>query len=262
MAAAIVVATISLAVATGLLTRANSNERAAKQEALNQQERAEQSYQLARKGLENALAIRDDERLQSGKFEDIRKTLAKTAASFYEQFVELHGEEESFRFERAMAYGKLGGETAFLGNHEEAADHFEKAVTLLEKLRADFPENIMYLDYLQRYGNEWGLACVYLKRFPRAEKILHTNQLLQAELVGLKPDNLYFLFCRAQTTLSLGTIYQETHRLDEAGNAFKRGLSWMTEVTAKSPKTGKEAVGYWSSLASFHTHLVLQRPFA
>src|SRR5262249_20476715 len=113
-AGALIVAAVSLGAATYFLSRAhhnlevaNQNERLAKDDALSQKERATESYRLARQSLESAVSIRKDDRLQSGKLEDLRKKLAQAEADFYEKFVKLHGDEAEFRFERAMAYSKL-----------------------------------------------------------------------------------------------------------------------------------------------------------
>ena len=174
-AAAILVASITFGIATFLLARANRQlddanhmERLARSNEETQKNRAEESYRIARKGLENSLAIRDDERLQLGKMEGIRKQLAKAGADFYQEFANLRGDEPSFRFDRALAYGQLAAETAYLGDHDVALSDYERAVDILEGLTQDDTNNLEYLDALHKHYNDWGVGLLNLKRLRAA----------------------------------------------------------------------------------------------
>jgi len=174
-AATILVASITFGIATFLLARANRQlddanhmERLARSNEETQKNRAEESYRIARKGLENSLAIRDDERLQLGKMEGIRKQLAKAGADFYQEFANLRGDEPSFRFDRALAYGQLAAETAYLGDHDVALSDYERAVDILEGLTQDDTHNLEYLDALHKHYNDWGVGLLNLKRLRAA----------------------------------------------------------------------------------------------
>ncbi|MFL5245770.1 MAG: protein kinase domain-containing protein [Gemmataceae bacterium] len=256
VAAAVVVATLSLGIATALLTRANhdlnianTNERRAKEEAVTQKGRAVASYQLARKGLESTLEISEDERLRSGKLEDLRKKLAQAGASFYEQFVNLQGDEESFRFERAMAYSRLGVELAVLGNRQEAVSNFGKAASALEQLHEEFKDNLKYQTELQMQYHDLGHFLIDLKRLPEAEEYLKKARQLQETLISAQPDETEHTHAAALSLLNLGMIYRDTNRMEEAEAAFNESLPLYEAITRNQPRTGKTA-RYWSFLAN------------
>ncbi|MFL5245123.1 MAG: protein kinase domain-containing protein [Gemmataceae bacterium] len=261
VAAAVIVAAVSLGAATYFLSRANhdldvanQNERTAKEDAVAQKERATESYRLARQGLEAAVAIKDDERLKSGKLEDLRKKIAQAEANFYEKFVGLRGEEPAFRFERAMAYSKLGVANITLGNHEEGVHNYETVVAILEQLREEFPDDLRYQDELQQHYNDIGFFSQDLKRLGKAEEILLKGQVIQQSLVQVRPENKELKRVLAMTITNLGVIYRDTQRMNEAEKAFKDALEIIEPVTHNCSKTGKDGLA-WSCLANVHTHL-------
>jgi serine/threonine-protein kinase len=260
-AAAILVASITLGTATFLLARANhqlddanQKERLARDNEESHKRRAEESYRIARKGLEKALAIRDDERLQSGKLEGIRKLLAKAGADFYQEFATLRGDEPSFQFERAMAYGQLAAVTAYMGDQAGALSDHERAVHLLESLSNDDPGNLEYLEALEKHYNDWGVSFLNLKQLAKAEELFHKSERIINQLIALQPEERRHRLSLAATTRNLGDIYRETHRLPEAEAAFKDSLSWLKELTANSSRTGKE-LRDWRTYADLHAEL-------
>jgi len=261
VAAAVVVAAISLGAATYFLSRANhdldianQNERLAKDDAVAQKERATESYRLARQGLEAAVAIKDDERLKSGKLEDLKKKLAQAEANFYEKFVALHGDEPTFRFERAMAYTKLGVATVVLGNREEAIHHFETSAGILEQLKNEFPDNLEYKDVTQKHYNDIGHFYQQLKRLDQAEAALVKARDIQLELVPNRPKDKLFDWNRSMTFINLGLIYRDSQRMDKAESTFKDALRLMETATQDCPKTGDGGL-CWDCLAHVHTNL-------
>lgn len=65
--------------------------------------------------------VAQDERLQSGDLEDLRRVVLRAEALFYEKFLALRGDEPEFQAERGWAYDRLGFVTWELGSWDEAS---------------------------------------------------------------------------------------------------------------------------------------------
>jgi tetratricopeptide (TPR) repeat protein len=148
-AAALAVSVLALLTVTGVsvgFSISLKNERDAtalqRDQTAKQRDRAETSYRLARQAMESGIIkVRKDQRLQRGDLEDMRKTMLKAEADFYERFVQIEGEEPAFRLERADAYYGLAGATAALGSKDEAIRHYRTAVELQRQLVAAEPDS-------------------------------------------------------------------------------------------------------------------------
>jgi serine/threonine-protein kinase len=266
LAAATMVATVTLGLATYFLTQAknkldrvnhaldlkNGDLQLAKDDALAQKERAAESYRLARAGLESALSIKDDERLHSGKLEDLHKKLAQAGANFYEKYVGLHAAEPEFRFEQAMAYSKLAVDTVILGSRDEAIGHFEKSANLLKQLKDEFPDSLAYANELQQHYNDLGFYLANLKKYPQAEGYLLKARSIEEETLAKEPSNDEFRYVAGMTLANLGKVYLETQRLSDSKKAVDQSIQIFEAITPKVAKTGRTA-RWWSGLANAYT---------
>jgi eukaryotic-like serine/threonine-protein kinase len=266
LAAATLVAAVTLGVATYFLTQAknkldhanhdldlkNGDLQLAKDDALAQKERAAESYRMARAGLESALSIKDDERLHSGKLEDIRKKLAQAGATFYEKYAGLHAAEPEFRFEQAMAYSKLAVDTVILGSRDEAIGHFEKSANLLKQLQEEFPDSLTYADELQQHYNDLGFYLANLKKYPQAEEYLLKARGIEKEMLAKQPSNDEFRYVAGMTLANLGKVYLETQRLPDSKKAVDESIQFFEAITPAVAKTGRTA-RWWSGLANAYT---------
>src|SRR5206468_633292 len=97
-------------------------------EVRRQQQRAQDSYQLARASLEECVKkVTDDPRLKSGPLEDLRQLVLQAEALFYQKFVDLQGTEPDFQAERGLAFRRLAKLTADLGAPDKAFEHGRQA---------------------------------------------------------------------------------------------------------------------------------------
>src|SRR5262249_13751809 len=140
-AAGLLVATASLAGSTALLKRANIREQEARataeqppDETEGEELRAQTSYQVALGARGEVVKLEDDARFQQGSLEDIRRTLLLAEATFYQKFVQQHGDDPQFQSERAGAFSRLAEVTERLANSEEAIQHSQQALAIYQAL--------------------------------------------------------------------------------------------------------------------------------
>jgi serine/threonine-protein kinase len=162
------------------------------EELANQQkQRAETNYRLARRALEKALALGKDPRIQQGELEDVRHKLLQTAVSFFEEFVQLHGDDPRFQVERAAAYFGLGDASRELGSTEESVTAYRRALSIYEQLAHDQPAEREHRVSQAQVHNNLGIAFGVLGRSGEAEKEYQRAQELWQQLVPEVPGDSY-----------------------------------------------------------------------
>jgi serine/threonine-protein kinase len=152
LAAAAIVAVISLTAATVLLSAANHREAEARalaeqhgQEAEREREQAQANFQLARDAVdEYCTKVSDDPRLKEKDLEDLRKELLQTATKFHEKFVQRRGNDPQQRADLGRAYVRLGRLTAQIGSRDRALALFRQGAAIFEELVATNADSVEY----------------------------------------------------------------------------------------------------------------------
>jgi hypothetical protein len=168
-----VLAALVLVVLGGLLGMTVLWQRAegARAEAEGHQQRAESSYQMARKALEECIrTVADDPRVKSGPLEDLRRVVLQAEAQFYQEFIGLRGEEPAFQVERGWAYHRLARVTAQLGFAQEAIRHGRAARDIFQVLVDQHPAVAEYQFKLARSYNHLGNLHKETGQFQEAEQ--------------------------------------------------------------------------------------------
>jgi tetratricopeptide (TPR) repeat protein len=112
MAAAALVAMVSLTAATVLLSAANRRESEARRLAQERGEEAEResakaraNFQLAREAVEEyCTKVSDDPRLKDKDLEELRKDLLRSAVKFHQEFIKQHGDDSELRADLGRAH--------------------------------------------------------------------------------------------------------------------------------------------------------------
>jgi serine/threonine-protein kinase len=155
LAAAALVAVVSLTLATILLSAANRRESEARQlaeqrgeEAERESDKARANFQLAREAVEEyCTKVSDDPRLKEKDLEGLRKELLQSAVKFHQKFVEQHGDDPALRADLGRAYLDLGsivGES----DYAQAVQLSNQAVAIYEELMARDPAEASYALHL------------------------------------------------------------------------------------------------------------------
>jgi tetratricopeptide (TPR) repeat protein len=112
--------------------------------------RAEAARQvvLARRGLDAGrdaidrgfTRVSESKLLLAPGLQPLRKELLEDARRFYQQFLDLWGDEPTLRVELGVATGRLAAVTAVIGSKDESDALYRQAIALLERARADEAE--------------------------------------------------------------------------------------------------------------------------
>jgi len=214
--ATLVVAAVSLAVATALLSAKNEELTQANARAQAAREQAQQNFELATQAVADYLTgVADNDRLREQDLDKLRAELLRSAAAFYQRFA---GRQD------APKYQSLGAEAnialarihALLGEPREAAARLEQAVAALQPLAREGTEGRLHRErlthaYLELAGLRRGMSF-----FPEAaeaarDALEHARALRAAFPDGHKPRVYEALAHRM-----LGLVFEDTQRFADA----------------------------------------------
>jgi serine/threonine protein kinase/tetratricopeptide (TPR) repeat protein len=233
-AAAGLVALASLAVATVLLTAANSRERAALALAEQQKGKAEDNFRLARQAVDEYITkVSEDPRLKEHDLEALRKNLLESALSFYQRFVETHGTQTELQAEHARALVRLADITESLSSRADAIRLYEEALAIRERLVADSGGDAEYRRELAAMLRN--LASMYRKtgREEDADRTLNRSVNMAEALVAEDPtrdDNQRVL---AGSLLTLAEFERENKEWQRAEELLRRANTILTPLAER-----------------------------
>jgi serine/threonine-protein kinase len=164
LAAAALVAVVSLTAATILLSAANRREKDARalaqqhgEDAEREAARARANFQLARDAVEEYCSkVSNDPRLREKDLEELRKDLLRSAIKFHQQFIQQHGDNPALRADLGRAYQGLGELLRFTDTPTRAMEVTRQAVAVYEQLVAANPQESSYPVQLARALNTLG----------------------------------------------------------------------------------------------------------
>jgi tetratricopeptide (TPR) repeat protein len=220
---------------------------AARDAEATQRERAEKSYRLAREALDRCMELKKDPRLQEGDLQDLQTKLAEAEKTFYEQFVQIRGDDPDFQFQRAVAFNKLGSVTAELGQPAEAVEHFRQALDLLEALTEQHPEDWNYRDESATVLDELGKALHAAGRSEQAGSAFQRAIDLETALIAERPAERNVQQNKAIALHHLGNWHRDAGRLKDAEDALRQAVDLQTRLVEQAP----EAHGYLQHKAAF-----------
>ncbi len=109
-------------------------------EAQLQRERAEESFQQARKTVDDFFtAVSESKLLNVPGLQPLRKELLESALVYYEGFIEERGDDPTIQAELARAYYRVGNITTVIGSQTAAKDAYDKAIKIWELLVEENP---------------------------------------------------------------------------------------------------------------------------
>jgi serine/threonine-protein kinase len=241
MAAAAVVAVISLTIATVLLSsskRRESDARALAEmhgaEAERERERAQSNFQLARDAVdEYCTKVSNDLRLKEKDLEDLRKELLQTAAKFHEKFVQRSGEDPRQRADLGRAYVRLGRLTAHTGSRDKALALFRRGVTVFEELAAADMDSAEYRYELAESLSMLANWIAGTDRRKEAIEYFRRCQTTFEKLVQDHPDNTDYVVGLGGVYCDLGDIVRYGGQREEGERLFKLAIETLEPVCRK-----------------------------
>jgi serine/threonine-protein kinase len=264
--AAVVVAALSLAVATWRLKVARDGEHHARevaqqreQEAGEQRDKAQAHFRLARAAVDEMLTEVGQERLKNiREMEPVRRALLEKALAFYQQFLRDQGDDPGVRREAGRAFQRVGYINSLLGRHAEAVQAYQQALALHGRLAGEFPDAPEYRDDLAISQHD--LARLYHEtgKLDEAEAAYGEARDLYEHLAGTYPGQSDYRSNWALTYQNLGWLYSESAKIQQAEGAYRQALRLLETLTHEHPgvqKYQRQVASVQSSLGSLYKQL-------
>jgi serine/threonine-protein kinase len=249
VAAAVVVA---LAIGTVLLGRANARIEQESAEAQRQRDLANENAQKARRAVNDYFTTVSENTLLKSPLpglQPLRKELLQSALTYYQDFVQQHGDDPALRSDLAAAYLRVGKMTVQIGSKEEGLNTHQKALALYRELARDEPGNFA----VQR-GLAMSLDRVANAQW-RADRTAEALQTYRQALAVAEPlarehrDDAELQFDLAGTYKDLGSVQSFSSDPRGASESYERARTILERLTAQKPRERK----YRSLLAGVHT---------
>jgi serine/threonine protein kinase len=213
--------------------------------------RVQASYRMARQAMEDmAKSLAEDERLASGPLEPLRRKALEIEASFYQNFVELRGDEPAFRAERGRAYRQLASVNSRFGRDSEANEAYRQAVDAFTQLAAEQPIIASHRQDLALCQLNWS-AHLRDREPARSEEHAGAARALYADLAAEYPKEPAYRLGLARCFNNLGNVYLATNRPGAAEQAFLDALALGDALVRQAP----ENPAYLADLAKHHSGL-------
>jgi serine/threonine-protein kinase len=243
-AATLVVAVAALSVGTALIGRERS-------EALHERDRAEINLGVARQVVDEMYTRVAGLMTDRGHMDTFERELLERAQRFYEQFALAQSQKAEIRYEASRAGLRVADIRARLGRNSEAESSYERAISGLARLTADYPAETSFQRTLATGHHDLGVLLRTLGRteeadgqFQRAHAILDalsrrdsTTLDVQADLARLHNDR--------------GVLLSSTGKPAEARAAFQQALAMRTTLANDHPESPR----YQDELAETHHNL-------
>jgi eukaryotic-like serine/threonine-protein kinase len=185
--------------------------------ALEQEQRAEEAYQLARDSLERYYTTVSENRLlHKPGLQPLRKELLAAAADYYRRLADRRRDDSQSAAESAQALLRLGSITAEIDSARRGIELYRRGIPLLEAVLEKQPDHPEYRDVLA--GAYRGLGTLYRRTgdVPAAEQALgHALELNETLWKGDESNPRYRLGL-ARSMLGLAILLLGKGQLDRA----------------------------------------------
>jgi tetratricopeptide (TPR) repeat protein len=222
------------------------------QEARRQQQRAEASYRLARRGLRQVITkVGEDPRVRSGPLEDLRRTVLEAERGFFEEFVQLRGNEPDFQLERGRAYMRLAGVNRDVGRTQQAEAAGMKAADIFRQLAKAHKDEPRYPQQLASTLQDLGVLYMAIGRNPQAEQALNEAAAIQRQLAASYPREPAYPFALSEIYNNLAIVYHATKRPSRMEAVLMKARGILQKLVNSHPKVPE----YLSRLGGTQNHL-------
>lgn len=234
-------------------------------EALALQQLAETNYQLARKGVEELLAVvRDNPQLQNPENAEIRQALTQKALIFYQALIAQASKDPNLRAEEANACWRLADCLDEVGNRADSARFYQRAVDIYTALADAQPESDDFRFKLAQtcvslgwVRNRLGEGKDAVSWYARAEQVLR-------ELLAKEPDNPEYLHVMSKVLSNTGAFYLEglPPAPESADSYLTRALDIDRALLVRYPKDERFQVKLSHDLNLYGWHARLRGRFS
>jgi serine/threonine-protein kinase len=245
VAAAVLVATVTLSAATLLLMAANQRERQARQDA-------EANLDLAKEVVDECFNVCKDHPLfQQPGMEKVKKLLLEKTLPFYERMVEQRPIDRGLLWEEADQWYRIGYIEYVLGKTRQARTAYEKARERYDELLKTHPDQHLYQSAQANTHNHLGLLLVDLGEVKEALKAYQHALVLFRKLVKAHPHLHQYGNTLAGTHNNRGTLLLDVGERKEALMEYEQARDLLLQLVKAHP----DLHDYQNALAGTHNNL-------
>ncbi len=236
-AALVVLAVLAVAgtIAGVLVHNAKLNRAAA--EAREGYELADDRYQSARDTLSRMLnQLKEPSVADVPRLQELRLKLLEDALAFYQSALDKPNPDPVVRRDAAFAYTEAGATQFLLGRSDRAAEHFHRAIALIEELPAEYRDPVECRAQLALCHSYLGSSALAGGRHEEAERCYRAELVLFEQVCRDEPDNAVWQNELARAEHHLGRVCLESKRLPDARVHYLRAVEIRTALVGKHPE--------------------------
>jgi serine/threonine-protein kinase len=228
--AAVLVAAVSLAIATFFLKAANEREHQSRT-------RAEANFKLAHDAVDRYFTkVSQSDKLKARGLETLRRDLLEQAKDFYECFLQEQADEPGLRDERAGAYWRLGKISELIGATDDAARYYQEALAAAEQLARDHPDDSAYQRNWATTLQDAAILHYRTGKIEQAREEMAKALSLREQLVQNHPDSAEYREGLGRTLGDAAIFHMNTGQWPEARAAYERALLLYEQLAKEHPE--------------------------
>lgn len=252
-----VAAACLLAVATGLALYAYQ----ARNEALRQQQIAQENYKKARSAVDRFfIEVSDKELFETHGLQKLQDKLLRDGLEFYEGFLADRGDETDLLLETAQTHRRIGEMANLIGDRDKALESYRQCDEILAELLIRTPgEFDLRLHRAELQDN----VSVTLWDMDRRKEALGTLAKAQAELTELiqeQPSRTDAQLAWMIATRNLGPFQRSAGMIDEARQTYR--TAWETALEEggdhRDPLASVGQADVFAAVAAFNLGVLCQ----
>jgi tetratricopeptide (TPR) repeat protein len=216
--------------------------------AWNEKRRAEANLQLAKAAVDESLSSAGSQQAREAadtpQMEEFRQGLLEKAKDFYVNYLGKQDPgSERFRLETAWTRTRLGDINRLLGKYQDAVNEYQFAITELENLTKQHPDNPDYRQ-AEAYSYNWvgETLRIWLEgaqkplQYTRAdaEKEYDNALRLQQELMNQIPGNPSYQQELARTYYNRGILRYDNGDLNKSESDFRQAVGLLEPLAEKN----------------------------
>jgi serine/threonine protein kinase/Flp pilus assembly protein TadD len=217
---------------------ANERERAAKESAERQRDRADRQFKLAREAVDHFhTEVSQSAEMKARGVEGLRTKLLEGAAGFYERFTRDEEEDGGVEIEaeRGRSLMRLASLLQDVGKNAEAERRYRQAEASARRLADTDAANPEHRKDLAACLDRLGNLYTSLGQKKEAESTLQDACTLRRVMADARPEKADCLKDLAESLNLLGNLYNRSNRHADAEKAYLASLDLEQRVAAAHP---------------------------
>jgi eukaryotic-like serine/threonine-protein kinase len=167
--------------------------------------------------------------------EQLRVELLEQAREFYQNIMQVRGDDAQVRAELGRTVWALGALRGEMESKEKGIALLQEAAHIQESLANDHSESPIYRKDLARTWNNLGIFLRALGKQEDALKAWQDAVAIREGLVRERPDDVGFQRDLAQTQHNLGNLYRGLGQMDRADSAYQAARRFQEDLARTHP---------------------------